>query len=467
MSRIPMNLSSVVAALVVALCVLRFVALDVNPPGFYVDEAAIAGQVACLADSGHDLSDRAWPLFTPVLGGGYATPPMLYLGAAWTKVFGTSIASFRGFSAFFGVLFVFGTYLFSLRIWRSKDAAWLSALCAAISPWAFQFSRISWDPAVAPAFLALALAFFFTMGPHANRWAALGGLMASAAAYSYPPLRVQLLLVVPAAFLVSRFIDRKHIRARALSFLVPLVITLLPLIILTVRGDIQGRFRMLSVFNENYLRQFGEPTIFAGLWEFTKNFASHFTPDYLLLRGDLNPRHSTGIVGQWSSLEILAVAVVIVIALRFIKGQVRERRRPGRGADLFAFAAFGYVAGVVPAALTWESNPHALRSIGALVFLALGAGGALALVWRQGRSWQVAIVVVAVGFALIHQTDYFFRYPRRAALYFDLTGVRKLQTFKESGVLTDEAAHATPELRDYPVMALRYFQMRDEVVRCK
>ncbi|MES2963057.1 MAG: glycosyltransferase family 39 protein [Bdellovibrionota bacterium] len=464
MSILRPNLSASIAALVVTMCALRFVALDVSPPGFYVDEAAIAAQVLCLRDSGHDLFDQRWPLFTPVLGGGYATPPMLYLGAAWTKFFGGSIASFRAFSALFGVLFVGASYLLSLRLWRSKDAALLSALCAAISPWAFQFSRISWDPALAPGLLALSLALFFTGGRHAIRWSAVSGIVAAAAAYAYPPLRVQLVLVVPALFVVLRRVDRESASKRSVVFATALSIAVMPLVVLTVRGDIQGRFNMLSVFNENYLRQFGEPSFFAGLWELVKNFGSHFSPRFLLFRGDGNPRHATSVFGEWSPLEVLACAIVLAILFKFL----RERRRPSRSATLFTFAAFGYAAGVLPAAMTWESNPHALRSIGALVFLSFGAGGALALVWHRGRRWQSSIAVLALGFCIFFYADYFFSYPKRAEIYFDTPGVRKLLAFERDSVpLTDEAAHATPELRDYPTLALRYFQMESGIYRCK
>jgi len=56
-------------ALLALLIVARFTGLDRAPPGFYVDEAAIAAQVICLRTTGADADGNPWPLFAPVLGG--------------------------------------------------------------------------------------------------------------------------------------------------------------------------------------------------------------------------------------------------------------------------------------------------------------------------------------------------------------------------------------------------------------
>ncbi|MEK7357867.1 MAG: glycosyltransferase family 39 protein [Bdellovibrionota bacterium] len=457
------GLIGLVIALVAFFAALRFVEVETSPPGFYLDEAAIAAQILCLRDSGHDLHGKTLPLFSEVLGGGYATPPMLYAGAAWTAVFGKSIASFRSLSAFFGVLFVIATYFLSLRIWRSQEAAWLSALCAAISPWAFQFSRISWDPALAPALMAAALALLFAEGAWIRRQAALAGFLAAGAAYSYPPLRVQLALVLPAVFLACFVRDRRLVKRKFLPFVATMLATALPLIIMTLNGQIQGRFNMLSVFNERYLSQFGEPTFTAGLIHFKDNFAAHFSMSYLALQGDANPRHSTGAFGEWSPLDLIALAIAVVLGAK----AMNARKRIGSSAVPFLFAAFGYLAGIVPSALTWESNPHALRSIGALVFLALGSGGALAMAWRAKRVWRIAVVTVAIGFSAYFYYDYFALYPTRVGLYFDARAVEAIERLRVEGNLTEEAVRATPELKDYPVLALRYFQQASGVLTCE
>ena len=74
---------------------LRFVGLEQNPPGFYGDEFRGALHMICLGETGASAYGERWPVFVPGAGGGFYTPPFLYFGAAWAKVFGYSIASFR------------------------------------------------------------------------------------------------------------------------------------------------------------------------------------------------------------------------------------------------------------------------------------------------------------------------------------------------------------------------------------
>ena len=99
-------LGGFLGALLALLIVARFTGLDRAPPGFYVDEAAIAAQVICLRTTGADADGNPWPLFAPVLGGGQASPPTLYFGALWTAIGGDSVASFRALAAFAGVVII-------------------------------------------------------------------------------------------------------------------------------------------------------------------------------------------------------------------------------------------------------------------------------------------------------------------------------------------------------------------------
>lgn len=97
-------LGRALGALLALLIVARFHGPDRAPPGFYVDEAAIAAQVICLRTTGADADGNPWPLFAPVLGGGQASPPTLYLGALWTAVWGDDVASFRSLAGAAGVV---------------------------------------------------------------------------------------------------------------------------------------------------------------------------------------------------------------------------------------------------------------------------------------------------------------------------------------------------------------------------
>ncbi|RYZ76386.1 MAG: hypothetical protein EOP05_05190, partial [Proteobacteria bacterium] len=314
-----------VAALVFLAGLARFAFLELAPPGFYIDEAAISAQVICLRQSGADLFGHHLPLFADVLGGGFATPAYLYSGVVWTSIFGDSVSSFRGLAAFYSVLFIGGTYLLGLRFWKSQPAAWLCALAAALSPWGFQFARIAWDPGLAPAFSVWAFALLWVPESGNGKrsvWLQtfLGSVCLSLAAYTYPPLRVQLAIMTPFALYLLFVRERRDWR-RAAMFVAVATVLSLPLLKMTLSGELQARFAMLSVFNPDYLRQFGEPSFGLGLLQLLKNFASHFTPSYLILSGDANLRHSTGSFGEWSWLDLFGFTVALVAFLKFAIGK--------------------------------------------------------------------------------------------------------------------------------------------------
>src|SRR5215813_12544919 len=76
--------------------------LSTNPPGFYVDESAIAYNAYCIAHTGANEFGTHFPLFFPVYTDGwtqYANPTQIYLLAVLFKVFKPSILLVRVYAA--------------------------------------------------------------------------------------------------------------------------------------------------------------------------------------------------------------------------------------------------------------------------------------------------------------------------------------------------------------------------------
>lgn len=451
---------------VVFAAAIRFVGLEHSPPGFYIDEAAIAAQVICIRQTGMDAQGRSWPLMTDVLGGGYATPATLYSGAMWTAAFGDSIASFRAFAAFHGALTVIGVFLLAFALWRRRDLAWLAALACAIAPSGFLFSRIFWDVPLAPCELIWGLAlltFAITGSPSIrirNCFAVGAGLFLALACYSYPPMRVQAVLFVPAfvGFLLYSTgpTNRRPGVTAVLVAFVAAVLALVPLAVKTMSGEIQGRFQMLSIAGDYYHHQFGGFTWSKTIETFAANIMALFSPHYLLISGDGNLRHSTQAVGQWSWLECFAL-----LCLVFLIAMKKLNRRNG---GLVGLLAWGYFAGILPAALTWESNPHALRSIGSYPFLAMVAGFALAEagdVWRWSKILGLAI---ALAFAGYYGYDFVAGYPQRSAGWFDVAIVDASRKAENVGAVPSQMiGNVDP---NYAELARLYYDLRSGVRRC-
>lgn len=394
-----------VVALIVVTCVARFVSLDVSPPGFYVDEATHAMHAICIQQTGHDGHGVFMPLFSRALGE-FTPPTLLYSGAVWSKVFGTSIVSFRAMAAFFSVLTIFGLFLLGTAL-LDRQAGLFVALAGAVSPWSFQFSRIAWDPPLAPCFLVFGAYFFLRSAK--TRDAVLAGVGLALAMYAYGPERVQ----VPLLILLMQLLKARlgGVGRTWLGIVAAVMFVLLtPLAYGILFGSLQARFNSLSVFSAS-------ESLVGALVLFGRNFLSHFGAGFLWFTGDANLRHSTRFVGQWGWLDALAVlAGAVYLAVAALNGR---RFALGRLEMVLLFGGAAYLSGVIPAALTNEGIPHALRSIGCWPFLALVVGSIL---WRLGRiqaSVVPIICVLAAGFFSAYSWDYFVHYPIRAREWFN------------------------------------------------
>ena len=110
------TLTALVLSALTVLMAVRFIGLTEAPPGFYVDEAAIAAQIICVRTTGADADGNPWPLFADVLGGGQVSPPTLYLGALWTALLGDGVASFRSLAGAAGVVILISLALVTWRL---------------------------------------------------------------------------------------------------------------------------------------------------------------------------------------------------------------------------------------------------------------------------------------------------------------------------------------------------------------
>jgi 4-amino-4-deoxy-L-arabinose transferase-like glycosyltransferase len=444
-----------VGIMIVALgwCAMRFIGLEKVPYGLSTDETLAGLHVICLAQTGASADGHPWPLFATGIAGGMYTPAYLYTLLAWTRLFGTSIAAIRGFSAAVSIGAVVGLALLARRVGNGR-AARLAVAAAALSPWSFQWSRLAVDDPMAPALLVWA-AYLFLRSPRI-RWAVGGGIAMALAAYTYPPVRVQAALVT----LLLLAVERERLRpARAAAFLGSMTVVAIPLLIRLFDSDFMGRANALSILGADYVRQNrGHLTPAAFVVEqLLDNLFAHLRPSYLFFTGDANLRHSTQIMGELGWLDILAVgcfsvAIAVVIWRAFHPGHAREQP-PSRLWLVAGCAALAFGFGVLPAALCWEGVPHALRSIGAWPAVALFTGATLAAVWSRSPLVPALALVLAVA-QTVHFVPYYFqRYPKDSFAAWD----GPLRQAADRRDLAEFARVARP----YSPLEFRYYLIRD------
>ena len=395
----------VCAAIVVALCAARFVRLGDTPAGFYLDEAAGAATMLCIEQP--RLFFEEFPNT-----GTFFTPAYVYSGAAWTRLFGSSIAAVRAHVAFYSVLTILAVFLIGRQL-LGVDGGLLAALAAAISPWAFPFARIAWDPPLASCFAMWGVWCFL------RRWDVPAGLLFAAAMYTYPPARLHVPLVVLVLLVLHR--DAK----RAAVVVLTIAVVCIPLVVLTFDGTLNARASALAVWNtEAPVRYFG-----SGL-------AKHLSPDFLVLRGDANPRHGTQRFGILSWLDLLAIV-----------GIARANRKA------LLLGGLGFVLALAVASLSWEGVPHALRSLSGWPFLALLTGAVLAGACARWRVAPYIVLICAIAFSATFLNVYFTTARTDAAPHFDAV----LREEAEKAEVTGNWEPLRGYRAFYPREALRYY----------
>jgi hypothetical protein len=293
-------------------------------------------------------------------------------------------------------------------------AAALTLLLGLSSPWLFALSRVFWDPIVGASWFAVALGAYWVARQPDRRWRqravlwSIAGIAGAAAAYAYPPVRIQLL--ISGVFIAV--IDQRWRRDPCALFGIGwLLLLCTPLAMLYLRdAGFSQRGNMLAIWNTAWLGSIG-----ASLEDvpgiLLRNLLAHLDVNFLLLHGDINLRHNSGYGGVIGPVEILTLMVALVLALRFVCS------RDG----LLLFCLF--VAALLPAALTRDYIPHTLRSLGAVGPLLLFLGLALSTALQTGSQRQQQgitglLLLTATIWAGCYGANYFGAYHERSAPYF-------------------------------------------------
>ena len=431
---------TVLLGIIVVACVIRLIGLEYSPPGFFYDEATGAAHSMCYQETGRDLFGERG-LFSRVDFSGYQSAPFLMGGALWTSVFGTGPGGFRSFIAFASVVTILAVYLLARNLVRNQDYALWAAALAACMPWAFHFSRISWDAPLGVAFLmwGMALVYWKTSGSalQTRDWIRVvtAALLFILASYCYSPLRIQAGLMV---LLLPGIRWQPRILILALFALGNLAVLMYYL-----NPEFASRAQLLALTSDDIRNPFRGAGMGGLVAAYVQQLLAHFSPQFLLLSGDANLRHS---IQSHGMLDWLSFAG-LVTSLYFIVRSIINRKTEDHGRLLLiAVALLGIFAGFTPAALTWDSTPHALRSIGAWPFIALLAAFGLTSLLRRASVQLAACGLVAVLFGG-YLYSYFVKYPEISEWWYDKP---LIQLIKDFHLFPD---HYQPVVRAYYRMA--------------
>lgn len=434
------KVSHILIPLIAFACLMRLLGLEISPPGFYYDEATGASHSLCYQQTGSDLFGQRG-LFSQVDFLGFQSAPFVIGGALWTSVFGIDVTGFRSFVAFAGVLAVLGVYFLARELSRERDYALWAAALAACMPWAFQSTRISWDAPLGVTLLIWGLVLAYRYGQRdQRRWQEVAGwlgagVLLTLASYTYSPLRICALLMV----LMLPFIRLQP------RLVIMLVFGLGNIAVLQYyqNPDFAYRAQLLALTSDDISNPYRDLDTLGLIPAFLSQVGSHLSLSFLLGDGDFNLRHSIqthGVLDWVSFFGLLIGAALALVTL------ANFRRADPSHVKMAVIGLLGIFAGIAPAALTWDSIPHGLRSLGTWPFIALLAAWGLTVVLHERVPRLAAATLLGVLFG-IYLHSYFVTFPAAAQWWFDAEIVEQIRS---TGTFPD---HYQPVARAYHRMA--------------
>jgi len=387
------------AGILLVAILARTAGLGRVPPPLFRDEAEKGYNAWSLWRTGRDYEGRRLPLFINVFGT-HTSAAYQYATAPFVGLFGLAPWTTRLAAALAGIATV-ALLFFCARALFDPTTALVATALLAFSPWHLVFSRWALQGIFLPLLFTIAAwgTIRFRQG---RRWGlpiAAGAIALAAWAYVAGRLLAPLFLLVLIG--VAWRDLRRHWRwAVGSAAVLALLVAPTAWFVFGQPEAAMARFRRITI-----ARPGASPAEVAG--QFLVNYARHFDPVYLAVRGDRTLRHSPMQAGEIYPIEYL----FFVLGLYFL---IRRR-------DASAAIVVGWIL-IAPTAASLTSPaevPHALRSLAGVPAFALAiAFGMVESVRRlRGRSRTVVLATVIAAeviFATFFLFNYFILYPRQS-----------------------------------------------------
>ena len=360
------------------------------PPAISCDEAAIVINAKSLLETGRDEWGVPTPLFFKSFGE-YKSPIFIYSAVPFVKLLGPNLYAVRLTSAIWGLLTLLVTYFLIFKLTKNRLTALSSVGILGFMPWHFPTSHLGYEVVTLPFFLTLALFFLTVFYRSQRRWSLmLAALTMGATLYTYPTVRLLIPFygLLTLCLLISKPINK-------IIFTGILTLTSLPLIgvLITNPLAIFNRFGEISVFDQ--------PRPFLTIFD---NFVKYLSPNFLFLKGSSDLWLSTGLSGQLLIVTVIPFLIGIIILIK----QTRQKNL------LPLFILVGLVTFPIAAVLTFDNQPHPLRSANAIPFIVVVMSlGVHQLIKKASKKLLAALAILFVIEASLYLWDFTTKYPIR------------------------------------------------------
>lgn len=413
--------------IIILLCLALFFRLyhiETLPPSLFYDEADAGYQAMVFNQHQGDYYGNKFPIHFHSFGD-YRTSLHIYSIALFQKITGNYELSVRLPSAIFGTF----TVLVIILITNSLIPGFLLT----ISPWAIHYSRIGFEPSGMILLITLSFYFWFKfIKKEKILYLYLTSLFLCLAPYYYSTAKLFILIIVLLFALIWwKNIVKLGIKRIILPFLFSLII-LFPMLKDTLNGKAGFRFSYISIFSLthreqvvdtlrfqdasiNHPDQVGVKTSLVSslfhnkyqliLDKFISNYLSSFSIDFLVIKGDDNPRHGFNNHGL---IYVLDYLLFFIGLFSLFKNKVRKKT------SLFFF--YLLLLAPLPYALTLDSDsPHATRLIlmlpSLIYFVYLGINFLL----KKNKYFIFPIFTFYLLSFITFSHYYYYHYPNQSA----------------------------------------------------
>ena len=305
---------------------LRLWQLGTTPQGFYSDEALYGYEAYSLLKTGNDQFGNHLPLSIAGFGD-YRPAFSIYATIPFVAILGLNEFAVRLPSALVSIAIIPLVYYFIYKLTAQPKIALTGMLLFSISPWALYFGRMAHETNLMTFLILCAITLFLWLYKNNFQAAGIGaGILLSSALYTYHTARI----FIPIMLFSLVFLNWQTVRAKWKQLLICgaiFCLSVLPLVN-ELQGEGLSRIRGISIWNDpglisrineqrgNAINN-GMPNLFAKFFyskltfiplQFTSNFLTHFSLNFLLTKGDPN-----GIYNVPNSGILLWIEPVLVI----------------------------------------------------------------------------------------------------------------------------------------------------------
>lgn len=381
---------------------------DAVPGCINADEAAFGYNAYSLLKTGKDEYGSFLPLRLKSFGDN-KLPLYSYLAIPFIAVFGLNEFVTRLPSYIFGSLFPLVIFFLARELFKNSKAALISSFLVSVSPWIITISRQAHEATIAAFFISLSALFYLRfIKTNLTRDSVLFSFSVFLSLFSYHISKTLSLLLV-FLFLFHLLRERKSIKKYVLFIHISLLV--IALVIFTysevrypatrIQNLIffrnQGFSLKLDELNREHYVPLFHNSVTASLTQLVKQYSAYFSPEFLFINGDPNPRFG---YPDMSLITIAEYAFLFVGLYLLFK-----RKLPHRW-----FLMLLLLIAPLSAALAWQ-DLSLTRSFFLIVPLTLVAAyGAASL---RSTFYQGAVVVIFLFFISVAWDFYFFHYFKR------------------------------------------------------